>query len=410
MKVLDKDPTINLPKTTAQGAAPPVWKKTLLFSAEFVVCAVAVVVVLESLLAFAGLGEEEKLRMDPVSGWVPMEGKQFTHRGEGFSRGWYNSLGMPDVERSVKKPPGVFRIALVGDSFTEGFSVQPPYRFGNLLEKRLNSTYSGRKFEVLNFGVPAYNFGQKYIRLKTFALNFEPDLVLMQCRPNEMLWLGPELNGWTSAKPNFFLGNDGQLLEERNQQTRWNQSADGRRMRNTFWLRRNSRIWGVVAQQMAAVETWQRKTRRYWKQLRKGEFATQRAVATAPAPASADTSRDDAVRHLSKVCRALVWESKNESEKRGAKFAVLYFPTISDTGNSLERLLFEKNSEETGINYYDLTPVYAAYSPEQQKKLFSGYHFSKEGYQVAADKIFDYLTSKGMLEASDKNQTASKAQ
>jgi len=405
MKVLDRATITNLPEVKSQRPAPSSWKKFLLFGAEFVVCALAVVIVLESLLAFAGLGEEENLRMEPVSGWVPMEGKRFTHRGEGFSRGWYNSLGMPDVERSLKKAPGVFRIALVGDSFTEGFSVHPPFRFGNLLETRLNSTFPGRNFEVLNFGVPAYNLAQKYIRLKTFALNFEPDLVIMQCRPNETLWLGPEVSGWTSAKPNFSLGFDGQLLEDRTQQARWNQSADGRRMRDTFWLRRNSHIWGVFAQQMATVAAWQRKAKRFLKKLRQGEIFTHPAATAVAADSTKGSPQyEDAVKHLSKLCKVLVVESKKVSEQRGAKFAVLYFPAMGDNGNNLERALLEKNSRETGINYLDLTSAFEAYPLERQKKLYCGFHFSNEGNQVAADKIFDYLTSKGLLEANNRDE------
>jgi hypothetical protein len=395
MKVIDRVAETNIPKVVTK--APFSWRGVLFLSVEILVSALLAVLVLESVLAFAGLGEEEYLRMEPVAGWVPMEGKHLTHRGEGFSRASYNSMGMPDVERSKKKPAGVFRIALIGDSFTEGFSVHPCHRFGDLLEKRLNSEFPGRHFEVLNFGVPAYNIAQKYLRLKNFALDFEPDIAIMQCRLNETLYLGPSLTGWQSAKPDFALDGQGRLIENRTQQVRWNKSAEARRMRDTDWLRRYSRIWGVISQQMQSLSVWQRQTGRYWTGVIKGKWLAAQPGGSATTQAAANAQVQTAMKHLCQLAGVIFQESKEAAEKRGCKFVLVYFPKPPELERSIETEEFRQSALKNGIIYNDMNPQFEAFPVQMQKRLFKGFHLSNEGNQIVADKLFEFLNGSGLL-------------
>jgi len=50
-------------------------------------------------------------------------GKEGWYNGEGGAYVKINSLGYRDVEHTKEKPPGVFRIAVLGDSFTEARQV-----------------------------------------------------------------------------------------------------------------------------------------------------------------------------------------------------------------------------------------------------------------------------------------------
>ncbi|MBA3993190.1 MAG: hypothetical protein C0469_06650 [Cyanobacteria bacterium DS2.3.42] len=395
MKVLDKVAEAKIPKVMTK--APLSWKGVLFCSVEIFVCALVVVLVLEAVLAFAGLGEEEYLRMDEVAGWVPMEGKHFTHRGEGFSRGWFNSIGMPDVERSKKKPAGVFRIALVGDSLTEGFSVHPGHRFGDLLEKRLNSEFPDRHFEVLNFGVPAYNIAQKYLRLKNLALDYEPDIAIMQCRETETLSLGPSVNGWTSAKPDFALDGKGHLFENRFQQVRWHQSAEGRRMRDTFLLRRYSRIWGAIGQQMQSLSIWQRQTWRQWDRVLKGKWLVATPAGSQKPAGPTDAQLETAMKHFCALACVFFDESKAAAEKRGCTFTYVLFPRPPQSQSTIETKVFRTHSLKSGIPYDDLNPTFESFPLQMRKKLFKGSHLSNEGNQVAADKLFEFLNGSGLL-------------
>lgn len=92
-----------------------------------------------------------------------------------------NALGMRDRERTLAKPPGVLRIALLGPSHVMGSGVADDDTFTRLLEQRLNgpdAAAAGRKVEVLNFGVAAYALTQQLGILEERVLKFQPDVVV----------------------------------------------------------------------------------------------------------------------------------------------------------------------------------------------------------------------------------------
>jgi len=74
-----------------------------------------------------------------------------------------NRHGMRDREYAVKKPPGTFRIAVIGDSIAYGLGVAEDSTFSTQLERLLEKYYQRAgdpKVEVLNFGVTGYSFAQ----------------------------------------------------------------------------------------------------------------------------------------------------------------------------------------------------------------------------------------------------------
>ena len=75
------------------------------------------------------------------------------HHNKGCFQGLVetNSFGMRDRARTLDKSPGVFRIAMLGDSVVEGVHVQPDEVVNIQLEKILRE--KGYNAEVLNFGV-----------------------------------------------------------------------------------------------------------------------------------------------------------------------------------------------------------------------------------------------------------------
>ena len=105
-----------------------------------------------------------------------------------------NSDGMRDHEHPVAKPPGVFRIACLGDSITYGFGVPTRSSYPARLEDRLNSKAGpGVRFEVLNFGVTGYNITQSIENLRARGLKYRPDLVIYQYCLNDPQQYSSEL-------------------------------------------------------------------------------------------------------------------------------------------------------------------------------------------------------------------------
>lgn len=91
----------------------------------------------------------------------------------------FNSLGFNMPERPARKPPGHWRIAIVGDSFTQGVGANSrdeayPNQTETLLRKRL----AREDIEVWNCGTGGYNIDQVYLMLSRVVTNYGPDAVI----------------------------------------------------------------------------------------------------------------------------------------------------------------------------------------------------------------------------------------
>jgi len=97
-----------------------------------------------------------------------------------------NRWGMRDRDRSLAKPEGTYRIALLGPSHIMGSGVADDQTIAVYLEERLNqSTGPGphQRYEVLNFGVAAYSLTQQLAMLEDRVVGFQPDAVLITDSP-----------------------------------------------------------------------------------------------------------------------------------------------------------------------------------------------------------------------------------
>jgi hypothetical protein len=89
-----------------------------------------------------------------------------------------NSDGQRDVEVPLKKPPGVFRILVLGDSFTVGTNVRQEEAYAKGLERRLKSVY-GPRIQVVNSAVGGWQPIQYAEYYEHYGYRFEPDLILV---------------------------------------------------------------------------------------------------------------------------------------------------------------------------------------------------------------------------------------
>ncbi len=88
-----------------------------------------------------------------------------------------NSLGFLDREHKVAKPPGTFRILVIGDSVARGLGV-PGNSFGRQLQTLLRKKYAFPKVEVIVMARSGYSTSQELLVLAETGLGFDPDLIV----------------------------------------------------------------------------------------------------------------------------------------------------------------------------------------------------------------------------------------
>lgn len=89
-----------------------------------------------------------------------------------------NSLGFIDDEHELIKPPGTFRILVVGDSVAQGLGVPKESSFGMQLQTLLRREVSHPEVEVIVMARTGYSTTQELIVLAETGLNFAPDLIV----------------------------------------------------------------------------------------------------------------------------------------------------------------------------------------------------------------------------------------
>jgi lysophospholipase L1-like esterase len=166
---------------------------------------VAAILVIEAFIFYAldikapGYRPDRFMRFSPAVGWKHKPNASgYWYRYNDGSKFYVsiNSCGFSDSERKTEKSRP--RIALIGDSTTEFWEMDPGDRGQDIIEELL-----GGRFEMLNFGIRGYGTDQTYLLLKDVVASFSPDIVIYTFCINDV-----SNNGETESKPYFVLDPD----------------------------------------------------------------------------------------------------------------------------------------------------------------------------------------------------------
>lgn len=105
------------------------------------------------------------------------------------------------------KPPGVYRIAGIGDSYMFGQGVSDDETYLSLLTAPDNNVFPGRVLETVNLAVPGYNTVMEVELLRERVARVEPDLILIEIVGNDLdlpnfLWSA--VDPWTFRRSFLF--------------------------------------------------------------------------------------------------------------------------------------------------------------------------------------------------------------
>jgi lysophospholipase L1-like esterase len=127
-------------------------------------------------------------------GIVEVVVRLFTSSGNSSGPGWNDRplfyfrsptvTSMQDYPYRVPKPPQIFRVAAIGDSFTFAPYMQFTDTYVKKLEAMLNLNDGTRSAEVINYGVPAYSTSHE-VPVVAKAITEGSDLILLQITLND---------------------------------------------------------------------------------------------------------------------------------------------------------------------------------------------------------------------------------
>jgi hypothetical protein len=106
-----------------------------------------------------------------ASGWI--ETPEFT------SYVSFNANGLRDREMPVAKPPGTYRVLLLGDSFVEGAQVPAEDTVSRQLMNLLQGRLPGRSVDTVNAGNAGFGTAQELLYLEHDGAAYQSDLVML---------------------------------------------------------------------------------------------------------------------------------------------------------------------------------------------------------------------------------------
>ena len=105
-----------------------------------------------------------------------------------------NAAGFRDREFEHVKPPGVYRVIVVGDSIAFGWELTTEQLFAKLLEQRFSAD-GHPEFQAYNMAVDGYNSRQEVELIRSRVLDYEPDLLLIAYCLNDNIY-GADEGSW----------------------------------------------------------------------------------------------------------------------------------------------------------------------------------------------------------------------
>ncbi|MGO9519602.1 MAG: SGNH/GDSL hydrolase family protein [Candidatus Korobacteraceae bacterium] len=300
--------------------------------------------------------QERLIVIDNITGWrlAPNVHRRYDKETQPYFI-VTNSKGLRDVEHAYEKPPGVFRIVVIGDSFVFGAGgVEPSKRFTDILQSSLKNV------EVINMGVPAYGADQEYLYLADEGLKYHPDLVLLCAFYNDFRESFSTINP-SNGRPKGYLSLDGdQLVVHPPQFSLY------------YRLAQHSYLLGLADLGLSKISTaYDRAMRR-----RHGVVEEQNRLA---------------------VFRQIYASAADLCQQHGAAFVLVYLPFQAQYEKWVIQQVMDDLAAARGMKTLDLMETMKLANRAHKAYFPHDIHFNEYGNQVVAGALLEYLGKNGLL-------------
>lgn len=263
------------------------------------------------------------VRPDEQLGWGFVPGVHGYSAHEGFAHVSINRAGFRDRDWTVEKPAGIYRVAVLGDSFVDATNVAVEDGFVRQIARALAADCGGVNFEVMNFGVSGYGTGQEFLQLRDRVLAYRPDLVVLGFyNGNDVAdTTNTPTKGWQDNKP-LFTERNGALETEAFPTEGWR--AWARQLRPIVALIDHFYLAGVVKQAVSGKPLWGGN-----RPATREEEAAALAAGTPPRPQHPEMfcpPKDAAWEKSWSQVEFLLDAMRDAAEARNARFLVVGIP------------------------------------------------------------------------------------
>jgi lysophospholipase L1-like esterase len=346
---------------------------------------------------------------DPHRGWAPVPGTEAWQRLEGKAFVEINEAGQRDDLHAQEKPPGTFRIAVLGDSFTEAVQVPLKHTFWSILENELKActAFGGSDVEVINFGVSGYSTAQELLTLRHHVWTYEPDLVLLAFfQGNDLTENTRALDG-DPMRPYFLYANQDLLLDASFR------SSDAYRRRASWY----GRVGFTLVQHSRLLQAVYRAKDLVTARQREGQGEVTEGVPQEPRVDNRiyGPPRDPEWRAAWRVTEGLLKQMHREVRRRAAHFLVVTLSTGAQVYPDPTFRAYFKSSlgiddlfytdhrirelgEQTGFSVLNLAPqmqLWATFTGGWlhgfENSQWGVGHWNRAGHRLAGEMIADAL-------------------
>jgi len=325
---------------------------------------------------------------DSALGWkFVSNGKgQMVHPGAVANIIETNSLGFRDHAPSDNKKN---KLMVLGDSFVSNIAIKEDEVFTEVMEASL------RYYDVLNFGVNGYGQVQEYLLLNKWIDMINPDVIIVViCLQNDLA--DNVGDHWVYPKPYASLQGKDSILTIHAQSTQQGLKGD----ENPKNLLREFHINRLITRVIDKI------------------FPQSDSSSVAPEFYSCQSPIPQSYRSRFRIMQELLIKIASLGKEKNVPVIFALAPSILQVDDELWKLFLEKNSftkknyirsspndwlmqfaKDNNLLMLDLLPVFL----EEGKKNVKFYHpveqhWTKEGNQVVANALMDFLESKSLLE------------
>jgi len=298
-----------------------------------------------------------------------------------------NALGFSDFPRSLEKPKGYIRLALIGDSFVTG-EVPLEENIASVVENLINQK-SGDRAEVLNMGLMGAGPRNYLALLNNDAPKFNVDIV------GVVFFIGNDI---TQSHPDFearpFFNTIGESLHS---PLRIGPSLE---YCHIYRLLRTANRFLNDTLERHPKESFSTKTFFSIEHQRAQIFKTTMNAYIKKSYASAlDTLLEMAASAKKKGMRFFVVLAPDELQINAglqSAFAKKFAMTASAYDFALPQKIISEQLRAHGIEYVDLLPGFIAYEASGTDSLYinNNTHWNAQGNKIAAQIIWAFLREK----------------